>query len=326
MTLANIEKTALTGQFFEGPEKKFEVVVSSERSLRAHSADWQRVVTAAQAQVISTLENEHVTAYLLSESSLFVYDGHATMITCGRTRLVDAIEEMLKFIPAQEISLLVYERKNEHFPEAQPTSFFDDATRLNALLPGRAFQFGAQHSHFVNVFCHEKSFVPDAEDTTLEILMHGLGQDTCEHFFHRGGQQKHDVLGILGLDRTFVGFDKDQHFFQPAGYSMNGVRAEDYYTIHVTPERFGSYVSFETNLNFRDNYAELIASVVDVFRPAAFDVITFCPGPSPTRPSAMAGFTLGDSVKHRVAGYNLHFSHYFRDLRGDRLPSEFVFG
>ena len=84
-----------TPSFFEGPEKKLEMVVTPEhRSLRSLGDEvWRRVVEAAGAQVLSSLCNEECDAYLLSESSLFVYDDWFVMITCGQTTLIDAFEE-----------------------------------------------------------------------------------------------------------------------------------------------------------------------------------------------------------------------------------------
>ena len=77
--------------FFEGPEKKLELAVTDGVSLRAQGDEfWNRVVAASGAHVLSVLRGESCDAYLLSESSLFVFDGYLTMITCGQTRLVDA--------------------------------------------------------------------------------------------------------------------------------------------------------------------------------------------------------------------------------------------
>ena len=162
--------------FFEGPEKKVELaVVDDHPSLRAFGAPfWHRVVAAAKADVLSTISNQHLDAYLLSESSLFVYDNFVTMITCGRTTLVRAVETMLEQIDRDAISVLVYERKNEHFPHDQPSSFFDDARWLRELVPGRAVRFGVEHEHAVRVFHSTREHTPESDDRTLEVLMHGI--------------------------------------------------------------------------------------------------------------------------------------------------------
>ena len=52
---------------------------------------------------------------------------------------------------------------------------------------------------------------------------------------------------------------------------MGGVG--DYATIHVTPEKEFSYVSFETNIATQ-SYMELVLRVVATFKPGKF-IITF---------------------------------------------------
>ena len=47
----------------------------------------------------------------------------------------------------------------------------------------------------------------------------------------------------------------------------------DYATIHITPEREFSYVSYETNIE-TENYLDLVKQVVDTFKPGKM-IITF---------------------------------------------------
>ena len=72
----------VTPSFFEGPEKKLELVTTPEAgSLRdLGSGVWRKVVEASGATILSELQNDHCTGYLLSESSLFVYDDWCVMI------------------------------------------------------------------------------------------------------------------------------------------------------------------------------------------------------------------------------------------------------
>jgi len=305
--------------FFEGPEKKVELaVVDDHPSLRAFGAPfWHRVVAAAKADVLSTISNQHLDAYLLSESSLFVYDNFVTMITCGRTTLVRAVETMLEQIDRDAISVLVYERKNEHFPHDQPSSFFDDARWLRELVPGRAVRFGVEHEHAVRVFHSTREHTPESDDRTLEVLMHGIRPERAERFC--SGDPSVKLASELGLDLALRGHEIDEHCFSPTGYSFNAIRGVGYTTLHVTPDRPGSYVSFETNVtDFHEHLSELVTEVVALFEPESFDVVSFEPRPTPIE-VAVPGYTLRKRVREPLCGYHVTFEHFFRqDLRPTR--------
>ena len=62
--------------FFEGSEKKAEIIVDNHQfSLLNDISDdfWQLLVERCQAKIISSIQNESCKAFLLSESSLFVW-------------------------------------------------------------------------------------------------------------------------------------------------------------------------------------------------------------------------------------------------------------
>lgn len=299
--------------FFEGPEKKVELALrGSSDSLRSlGDGFWHEVVQAADAQVLSTLRSESCDAYLLSESSLFVHDGFLTMITCGRTRLVRAVERIVARVGAANVALLTYERKNEHFPDRQHSTFYDDARALNAIIPGRAIRFGDEHDHHVHLFHSAAEYVVHDKDTTLEILMHGLPAEVAQRFVGMTPPREGTLIEEHGFASLLPGFAIDEHAFTPAGYSMNALRGDDYYTIHVTPEELGSYVSFETNLDFRPRFNEIVAGVVEVFRPRSFDVMTFCPLASESMSLELRSHQVKDHVQDQVHGYGIDFWHCF---------------
>lgn len=304
--------------FFEGPEKKVELVVKPEApSLRQLGRDrWNAIVAAARATVLSTISTEAVDAYLLSESSLFVWDDHATMITCGRTRLADAALAMLETVGAEHVSLLVYERKNEHFPERQSTTFAEDAARLARVIPGSACRFGAEHSHRIEMFVSSADYRPDPGDVTLEVLMHGLDAERAETF--AAGPASQRTAASLGLDRLLDDFAIDEFAFEPAGYSLNGLSGDRYMTIHVTPETEGSYASFETNWDFSADPASLISRVIEPFGPESFDVLAFVPGGAPLS-LELDGYVSRKHVAATLAGYQVTFVSLFAP-RGLEAP------
>lgn len=300
--------------FFEGAEKKVELaVVDGYPSLRSlGEAFWQRVVAAAEAKILSQRESEHMAAYLLSESSLFVCDNYATLITCGRTTLVDAVAEMLTTIDRDAVAMLVYERKNENFPHEQRTSFFDDAHRLRKMIDGRAVRFGVEHEHAVRMFHTTRDHFPEPDDRTLEVLMHGIDERCADAFRASRRPPTGSLVNELGLSRLLDGYELDEFVFEPAGYSLNGMKGHAYATLHVTPERMGSYVSFETNdADFGHDPSLWVQELVERFRPESFDVVAFEPDASPVSVD-VPGYVLRKHVHEPVSGYHVTFQHFYR--------------
>ena len=154
--------------FFEGTEKKFELIVDPALPSFRESGDayWTGVVRSAGADVLSKLSNEHCDAYVLSESSLFVFDHRVLMMTCGRTTLHDAVLAILERTDSDRVCSLVYKRKHEVFPHDQPTSFFDDVRILGQRLPGRAYQFGNRDEHHLYLFHYHRAHDGDSPTTT----------------------------------------------------------------------------------------------------------------------------------------------------------------
>lgn len=311
-------------RFFEGPEKKLEMVVEpgfpSLRSLGEPM--WRRVVEAAGTKVLSVLQSEQCDGYLLSESSLFVFDDWFVIITCGQTTLVDAVEEILRSIPPESVAFMVYERKNEHYPEHQPTTFYDDARRLQSMLPGRAVRFGDEHGHYIQMFHTTRPFRPETADPTLEVLMHAIDPTVAEHFVAGRKHGSATMAASLGIEALLPGFTTSEHVFKPVGYSLNALRGSEYYTVHVTPEDTGSYVSFESNHDFRGQLSELVGALVEIFQPRAFDVLTFLPDGDAQL--SVRGYRLGDHVVDTLGGYQVSYFQWFVPPEGPRHPEELV--
>ncbi len=178
------DQRACSYSFFEGTEKKVELAIDPSLPSLLELGDevWAEVVGAAGATILSRIEDDRCRAYVLSESSLFVFSHKLILITCGRTRLPAAVTTLLDRIPPDKIRLFIYERKNELFPHRQPTSFFEDVELLNERLPGRAFRFGGEDGHHLYLFHLDRPFHDDPSDVTLEILMYGVHDAVREAF------------------------------------------------------------------------------------------------------------------------------------------------
>jgi S-adenosylmethionine decarboxylase len=311
--------------FFEGTEKKVELAVDPALpSLRDLGRGfWERVTRSAGAQILSHIGNERCDAYLLSESSLFVFDHKFVLLTCGKTRPPEAVLEVLKTIPPERVIFCIYERKNEVFPHRQPTSFFDDVGRIGERLPGRAFQFGEEDEHHLYLFHLERPYEPEPGDVTTEILMYGL-DERVRRLFGPDGAERAPMRESMGVNRILDGFDVEDHLFEPGGYSLNGIRQDEYWTVHVTPDEISSYASFETNARGEDP-AELARRVVRVFRPRSFDLVLF--DVDQEIRAADVGYIQRSHVRADLScGYRVRFMSFYRPQPEVRRPLELPVG
>ncbi len=294
--------------FFEGTEKKVELIIRGANLRAKPETFWRDMVSAAGAKIISKMSNEVCDAYLLSESSLFVWNERLTMITCGTTTLIDAARFFFAHVPPDAIDFFTYVRKNEYFPEAQRTDFANDAEILRQSVPGKVYHFGLPGEHRMFVYHFEKQFSAGSHDGTLEVSMHNFEPATAALFNCEPSLE--GIREKISLENSFPGFEIDDFLFHPRGYSLNAIRGLEYYTIHVTPEEANSYVSFVTNVHLRERTVDVIRSVLGVFRPRAFDVITFHPARG-FDVLDIAPFQRSSSERRLISGeFEAGFTHY----------------
>lgn len=254
---------------FEGSEKKLEIIFSKNSpSLRSLPQKfWEDVVRACSAHIVSTKKYPLVDSYILSESSMFVWDHRLILITCGQTTLAHSLLEILKHASIAKIETLFFQRKNEFFPRDQKSNFQKDVDLIQNQIQGTSYQFGSLHDHHFFLFCSSSQYQPLTDDATLEVLMYD--SQTI-----KDGSKK-SLLNLENhLEKIFPEFDKQNHFFNPEGYSMNAIKDEFYYTIHVTPQKPFFYVSFETN-HTRCSSQAFIDDILNLFQTKNCDLIVF---------------------------------------------------
>ena len=293
--------------FFEGSEKKVEVVTAPEAgSLRKlGKAFWSSVVSKAQADILDIISNEHCDAYLLSESSLFVWHDRFLMLTCGTTTLVDALLHFLDQVSLEHIRFTSYQRKNEYQSHLQKSSFDEDIDRLRQRMDGKAFRLGHLDSHHNYVFHLDKSYQPETDDSTNEMLMYHIKGPNADYF--RCSQQT--VEGIrerLQLDTILPGFQISDWLFEPFGYSVNAIKGDRYATFHITPQEDSSYVSFETNLDLEQN--PIVPVLLGALNPGSWDLIGF--NARQSLPDDHTYFCVSRCDLPLECGYDMSFRHY----------------
>jgi hypothetical protein len=106
--------SALPTPVFEGSEKRIEVHFKSNhagspKGLRALTrSTLDHLLKLAACEIVSKISNDVFDAYVLSESSLFVYPTSWVLKTCGTTDLLNCLPVRLALRaqsnPAQELS------------------------------------------------------------------------------------------------------------------------------------------------------------------------------------------------------------------------------
>jgi len=288
--------------------------VSRPTGLRVlNKSQWQELCTMAKCTIIGHTSNAHFDSFVLSESSLFVYPFKIMIKTCGTTTLLNIIPKVLEYATSMNLSLrmVMFSRKNFLFPQAQlhPHSAWEEEVNyLNQFFEGTSYVFGpatGDHWHLYlasNCCASSSSCIADGktivhsrsmnegdlvvtsedhlecsqqsekEEFTLEIMMHDLDREMASKFYRKEGTR--DTDKFPGMADILPGASTDEFNFTPCGYSMNGLRRESYYTIHVTPEAHCSYASFETNVSLT-SYRSLISDVLNIFKPGRMTLTFF---------------------------------------------------
>ena len=183
---------------FEGPEKTMEVVFRPEVGLPGGLRLLSRpqldlLCTQAKCTILSNMSNNHMDAYVLSESSLFVYKHRFIMKTCGTTTLLRCLSSLLEFADelGMELTWVGYSRKNLMFPNAQlwPHSNFGDELKylsthekLQDRLRGAGHILGpVTGDHwFVYVADHDPTITPVPATVPAPVSALGLAASSAD--------------------------------------------------------------------------------------------------------------------------------------------------
>ncbi|KAL9098503.1 MAG: hypothetical protein Q9163_005849 [Psora crenata] len=194
---------------FEGPEKLLEVwfsvsastlpVTSSPLGLKIIPTEtWKEMLDLVNCRVLSVIESEDVDAYLLSESSMFVFPHKLILKTCGTTTLLCGLPRILEIaatvagfphtLAKDNASIgtaahpyrVFYSRKNFLFPDRQRgphRSWRDEVKTLDRLfLGGSAYVIGKLNGEHWYLYLTEPNTMltppstPERRETETKVL------------------------------------------------------------------------------------------------------------------------------------------------------------
>ncbi|XP_071686464.1 S-adenosylmethionine decarboxylase proenzyme-like [Rutidosis leptorrhynchoides] len=283
---------------FEGFEKRLEICFFNPgpsadpeaRGLRALTrTQIDEFLAPAECTIVSSLSNDEVDSYVLSESSLFIYSYKIIIKTCGTTKLLLSIPPILEL--SGELSLSVksvrYTRGSFIFPGAQVfphRSFAEEVMVLddhfgNLGMKSNAYVIGGvdndQKWHVYSATAESADPVnPMSPVYSLEMCMTGLSKRNASVFFKSESSSAAVMTQDSGIRKILPESKICDFDFDPCGYSMNAIEGDAISTIHVTPEDGFSYASFEAvGYDFKSmDLTGLIERVLACFQPSEFSV------------------------------------------------------
>lgn len=259
--------------FYEGSEKRLEITTTLNL-LEFDEQFWHEMVKQAGAHVLSKVKNEHLKAFLLSESSLFVWKNRLLLITCGETHLLQASLYFQKRVKRNEIKSLLFQRHQTCQPERQISNFQQDSLQLQKKLKGDSQHWSENYCG--DIFLFGNNSQPFATQNIL--MLHELSGQLFDTF-QQGRLATTKTILKLKLASHFNEFIIDQHTFEPKGYSLNAICGKRYFTLHITPEKRNSYISLESNITGRD-ITQLQKKLINLFKPQRAYLMELAPSPS----------------------------------------------
>lgn len=189
---------------------------------------WKDMLDLVNCKVLSIVESEHVDAYLLSESSMFVFPHKLILKTCGTTTLLSGLPRMLEIaalvagFPHAVANLVkgtataampyrvFYSRKNFLFPDRQRgphRSWRDEVKSLDRLfLGGSAYMIGKMNGEHWYLYLTEPNTIltppatPDRAETETKILELPVSRAAIKASDSDNDNDQDETLEILMTD------------------------------------------------------------------------------------------------------------------------------
>ncbi len=260
-------------------------------------AFWRKVVNEAGAKILAKQEGFGIDSYVLSESSLFVFDDRMVMITCGATTLLDGAIGFARRMADEKLARFVYQRRG--LPEASSKEFRERLSHIRAELGPR---LGAAVVDGDTVLFHPPPQRPRLGEGRIcaQLMMRKLNPRVEAIFRGPADRSRERAIAGLGLQELVKGFQVLDHHFTPFGYSLNAIGESEYYTIHISPQGPQSFASFEFDGHVRNEVGQCLRRLLSVFAPKDHRLEILHPG----RSLNLAGFSSGARWETHALGFN----------------------
>jgi S-adenosylmethionine decarboxylase len=275
--------------FFEGVEKRIELHFARSTpsqdgwcGLRGiDKASWANILSEAKCNILHQLSGEHVDAYLLSESSLFVWNDRIMLKTCGTTTPLHCVSPILEDANKRELHCTSLRYSHHTFlrPFDQPSPhqlWQDEITACKELCKKHGLE-GETRTGTIETKGTKEPYLWFGWTSTrdgkecpkgMELACHDISspiQSLCD--------KKHSLQdlfkGLLVPDCGELDLRVDEFWFDPQGYSANALIGDRYVTIHVTPQTLCSYISIESNVS-----ASLFDNIKEKFHLSSYPSIS----------------------------------------------------
>lgn len=309
-SLTNSSKD-FTDDFFEGPEKtlmlKFDSSHLMQGSLRRLPDEaWRYVMQKMGIAILSKVETSDMkaasqpvraadsgcTAYLLSESSLFVYSDRVIFKTCGLSSPLRGLQLFLDIArgsaasPEAGLEQVMYSHPaffRKHEQDAPHRSWEEERAFLQELFPTGVEQRLGTPEHGTDLFAAAFGAGSTSPWSVAEVYITELEQPAALATFSKDSKARIEAFWSEGSpDKT------DDFYFDPSGYSANILRSNSYATMHASPQPSVSYLSHATNvLMSPDELKNMVAKTLQLAPGRHVGVFSFAFSPSLLHTSAV---------------------------------------
>ncbi len=260
---------------FKNVEKKIEITFKQgAKSLKILPRSfWETLASKAKVRILSSVNSPLCDSYILSESSLFVFPQKLILMTSGQSSLVPVVEFILSNFKLDEIDSFFYEVRGCSYE----STFLKEVLSLSRYIPGTLINLGESTSHQVSLFYMDRpATLLKNSEATFEVLIHKLDSKFQEVFSLDKASVRKVISENQGFKGFFDSFDVQDFSFQPFGYSLNAMKGDKYFTLHVSPRERASLACLETN--FTEFGAEkLLGACFSLFQPESLQFVAFSP-------------------------------------------------